>query len=102
MTVRGRALHRVVHGGCRFPSCRTRLLHHGASSVSRVARRLGLRTHAMLSPSSVAVRQSDRLPQQLFPVTRARCRALRLPRADLPDDERRVLCPTATPPSTSS
>ena len=102
MAVRGGAIQRVANGGCGLLPCRTRLLHHGASSVSRVARRLGLRTHAMLSPSSVAVRQSDRLPQQLFPVTRARCRALRLPRADLPDDERRVLCRTATPPSTSS
>lgn len=101
MMIRGGQIQRIVHGRCSLFFGRTFRVTRIAASFFLVRLWLCRRVRAFRdSPSSLQF-LCGRLHRQLFHVTRARCRAVRLPRADLPDKERRVLCRPAIPPSTS-
>ena len=101
MMLRERRVQRIACGGCDLVPGPTLAVTIIGTSFFRFRLRRRLRLWPSQGTNSSLQILCDRLHRQLFHVTRARCRAVRFPRADLPDEERRVLCRPATPPSTS-
>lgn len=101
MMLRGRQVQQIAYGGCDLPSSRILPVIRIGTSFFLVRLQLRRRLRTSHLPLSSLQLLWGRFIRQLFHVTRARRCAGPLPRANLPDEERRVLCHPATPPSTS-